>query len=574
MNRKQWQAREGHPPADLLLLHLEDELKGSIAEHVAEHLSGCAPCRAKCQQLELGSSRFLTFRDNANLPVPTPRANALRIQMLQSAASSPSLIDKLRELVCINTPRRLGFALGGLSLALVVWASMFLTAPRQSVYASQLLDDARGASQSLIAQSKVLNQKIRLRRGALVIERASHRGRPAPLEADAPKVDSDLQQDLNLARVNLNDPLNAEDFALWRAAQKDPRDSVLETEQSVIITTRVAGSAIAEGSLTLSRAGWRPIARTVDFQGQAPIQISELSYEITDSPSLTTQPAIGGLAPSASEGVKATLASATVSATDLETSELDLRDAFHSIGADTAAAPEIWAGNHAVFYHLSALRPAQAEAIRAAAGRIPHVTESEKEPPQLAQPVESISGSGPYITTPPLADALQARLGGALAVTSFLQAMRLHSSLVLAEADTLDALARRYSAETLKTLPPPLRVRVNQLAANMLSRLQHDAADFLKSLTPSLDAIATDLHVSEPANQNAESAGCMPWQQSAALAAPQLRNLARDASLLFAPSRIESPVALNAEQLMSDTLKARSFVQFNLMSTCQLFSAN
>jgi hypothetical protein len=312
----------------------------------------------------------------------------------------------------------------------------------------------------------------------------------------------------------------------------------------------------------------------VEVRDQDPIEISELSYDITDSPSLTPEPAIGGLAPRTAEAVETTPASATVSTTDLETSELDLREAFHSIGADTAAAPAIWTANQTVFYHLSALRPAQAEAIRAAAVRIPHVTESEKEPPQLAQPIESINGSGPYTTTPPLADALQARLGSAQAVNGFLQAMRSHSSLVLAEADTLDALARRYPAETLKTFPQDLRVRVNRLAASMLSRLQHDAADYLKSLSPTLDDIATDLHVSEPANQNAESAGCMPWQQSAALAATQLRNLARNTSLLFIPSRTESPAALNAEQLMSDTLKARSFVQFNLMSTCQLFSTN
>jgi hypothetical protein len=312
----------------------------------------------------------------------------------------------------------------------------------------------------------------------------------------------------------------------------------------------------------------------VEVRDQDPIEISELSYDITDSPSLTPEPAIGGLAPSTAEAVKTTPASATVSTTDLETSELDLREAFHSIGADSTAAPAIWTANQTVFYHLSALHPAQVAAIRAAAVRIPHVTESDKEPPQLAQPIESINGSGPYTTTPPLADALQARLGSVQAVTGFLQAMRSHSSLVMAEADTLDALARRYPADTLKALPPPLRVRVNQLAAGMLSRLQHDAADYLKSLSPTLDDMATDLHVSEPANQSTESAGCMPWQQSAALAAPQLRNLATDTSLLFVPRHTETESTLNPEQLMNDTLKARSFIQFNLMSTCQLFTTN
>jgi len=574
MNRKEWEPREGHPAADLLLLHLEEELTGSTAEAVTEHLNGCAPCRLACRQLELGFSRFSTFHRDASVPVLAPRANEFRARLLKSAPPSPSLIERLRELVRISTPRRLGIAMGGLTLGLVLWASIFLTAPRQSVYASQLLDDARGASQSLFAHSKVLNQKIRLRRGALIIERAIHRGRPAPLDADAPKIDSNLQQELDLARVNLDDPLNAEDFALWRAAQKDPRDSVRETQESVIITTRVAGSAIAEGTLTLSRVGLRPIARTVEVRGHEPIEISELSYEITDSPSLTPVPAIGGLGLSAAEAVNATPASATVSTTDLETSEVDLREAFHSIGADSTAAPEIWTGNQAVFYHISALRPTQAAAIRALAGRIPHIIESEKEPPQLAERGEQINGSGPYTTTPPLADALQTKLGSAQAAASFVDAMRAHASHVLAEADALDELAHRYPAETLKTLPPSLRIRVNRLAASLLSKLQHDSADYLKSLSPTLDAMAQDLQVTGPANESDESAGCMPWQQSADLAAPKLRNLASDTSLLFVPRRSETQPPVNAEQLMTDTLKARSFVKFNLMSTCQLFSTN
>lgn len=230
MNRKQWQARAGHPPADLLLLHLEDDLGGNTADAVREHLGECATCRLTCEQLKLGLARFTSFRDEASIAVPAPRPEVLRARLTEALQPPQSFAERLRALVRINTPRRLGFALGGLSLGLVVWISMFLASPRQSVYASQLLTEARDASDSLIAHSKVLNQKVRLRRGALVIERDVHRGRPTPLQANEPKIDGNLQQDLTLAHVDLDDPLNAQDFALWRAAQNNPRDSVKETQ--------------------------------------------------------------------------------------------------------------------------------------------------------------------------------------------------------------------------------------------------------------------------------------------------------------------------------------------------------
>ena len=576
MKRKPWQDRDGHPPADLLLLHLEDELDGRAADAVRLHLNQCPICRQDCDQLERGMSSFIAFRDSVVLPTPASPAPAFYEHLVRAEAegSAISTIKRIRGLFRVNSPRRLAFALGGAFLCLAAWFFFFLGSPRQSVYASQILGDARSASDSLIAHSKILNQEIRLRRGSLVIERNVHHGRQVPLRAQELKIDPQLQHDLDLAHINLNDPLSANDFADWRSGQREHTDSIKETALDVTITTRVVGGAITAGTLTLSRSGWRPVARSVEFRGESPIEISEVGYDISDVTSAMPQPAIGSLAPGSVATVNASAAPAEVSAADLEVSELDLREALHSIGADLSATPEIWRSENTVFFRAFPQSPRQKEAIRNAASRIPQVKEADKQSARLPAPPQLAQSPAPYTTAPPLAGALESKLGDAEAARSFLDSLRNRSSHAIAEAAALDQLGKRYTVDTIRTLPPDLRVRVNHLAASMLSSLQHDSADYVKALSPALDEMAHDLNIVVPTADDSNLPGCLSWQQNASLAAPQLRNLENSVSLLFIPTQTERPLVPAASKLIADSLKTRAFLELHLMSTCQLFGAN
>lgn len=575
MNRKNSQDRDGHPPADILLLHLEGELDGLAANTVQTHVEQCLECRLACQQLEMGMARFTAFCDSVAVPARAPNVDALHERLMEAAeGSTPSLVSRLGGLFRIGSSRRLVFASGGVAVCLIVWIAFFLSSPRQSVYASQILDDARSASDSLISHAKVLNQRIRLRRGSMVVERSVHHGRQATIPAKGSKIDPQLQQELDLAKINLDDPLNANDFAQWRAAQPEHTDSVKETSQSVTITTRVTGSTITEGTLTLSRSGWRPIARSVELRGEAPIEISEVSYDISDSSSPNPPSAIGALRPIGDASIANPAAAPEVSRDELEASELDLREALHSMGADVSAAPAIWRTGQTVLIYASAEKPAEMAEIRAAARRIPHVEESNKPPAPLTESAQTIAQSGPYVTTPPLAAALEARLGDAQSMHAYLESMQTRSAHVLAEAAALDQLGKRYAPGTIKTLPLDLRTRVNRLAASMLSSLQRDSGDYVKSVSPTLDDMAHDLNVAAPKDDGANLPGCLSWQQNAALAAPQLREFTRDVSLLFVPNKTEKPTEVAAEPVLSDSLRARSFLELHLMSTCQLFGAN
>jgi len=411
MNRRRWQDREGHPPSDLLLLHLENELKDRDADTVRTHLTECATCRMTCDQLERGMSRFTAFAtvqfcQRRRLNKSSPRT--------PPCGSNRECVDSYRHLAsslfAFDSPRRLAFVLGGVSICLIVWSFAFLGSPRQSVYASQILDDARKASDSFIGHSKTLNQKILLRRGNLVIERSVHHGRQPHVQARESTIDAQLQKELYLAHINLNDPLNANDFADWRAAQQEYTDSVKENHQNVTITTRVAGTAITEGSLTLSRSGWRPVARSVEFRGEVPIEISEVSYDISDSPSLIAESAASSSLPTASTATNAPAAADEVSTVDLEISELDLREALHSIGADVSATPEIWRSEHTVFFRAFPENPMQLQTIEEAVDRIPHVKEAREKSERISGAPQTAHGVTPYTTTPPLANALEAKL--------------------------------------------------------------------------------------------------------------------------------------------------------------------
>ena len=142
---------------------------------------------------------------------------------------------------------------------------------------------------------------------------------------------------------------------------------------------------------------------------------------------------------------------------------------------------------------------------------------------------------------------------------------------VQAEADALDQLGKRYSVETVKALPPDLRKRVNTLASGMLSSLQQDAANYVESLSPALDDVAQGLSVPSSAEDGDNLPGCLAWQQSASLAAPKLRNLHEDISLMFLPQTADKSSAPTGEQLISESRRIRSFLELHLMSTCQLF---
>jgi hypothetical protein len=279
-------------------------------------------------------------------------------------------------------------------------------------------------------------------------------------------------------------------------------------------------------------------------------------------------------APAAAASSATPAASDYVSPESLELAELELREAFHSSGADISAAPVIWSSNKTVFFHTFTKNPEVAASIKETASGIPHVKEDDKPIARPSDQPKLFDESVSDPSSPPVASELQAQFGNARAVSTFLTSLRAHSSHVIAEADALDQLGKRYPEEKIKALPPDLRTRVNRLATSMLSSLQQDAKEYVKSLSPTLDAMAHTRNIPEPGDDDSNLPGCLTWQQNASLAAPSLRTLANDASSLFISRPEKTAESATTDSLVSDSLKMRSFLELHLMSTCQLFRAN
>jgi len=579
MNHKDWQDHNGHPPAGLLLLHIDGELEKSVADTVRLHVSECVACQAECKQLESGMSHFVTFRDSVILPNPSPHATSLKQRLLEIRVESPrvSFISQLRNLIRFHSPRHAALAIGSAFVCLVICLIVVLRAPVQTVYASRILDDALHASDSLASHSKVLNQRVRVQRGNLIIERNVHRGRSAVHEAEQtrqPAIDPQFQQALDLAHINLNDPLSASDFAIWRAGAGPHADRVNGTPQSLTITTDVRGAKVTEASLTLSRSGWRPIARSVEFEGEEPIEISEESYDISDSPSTSSESAIVPHLPAAISAPKSTASPAEASITELERSELDLREAFHSIGADVAAEPQIWISEKTILYSADLADPVLRQQIEQVASRIAFVREASNQAKPDSEGKEPLLMSNPYPANASPAGVLANRFGNQQASSEFLESLRMRYIHTIAKADALDLLGKRYTTETMQDLPPDLQSRVNRLASSLLSSLQRDAVDYLKSLSPALDDFASHENILASEEDTSNTSRCLHWQENAALAAPRLRDLAKSTSLLFVQNGTQEPDPPTRNKLISDSLADRSFLQHHLMSTCQLFGTH
>jgi hypothetical protein len=126
----------------------------------------------------------------------------------------------------------------------------------------------------------------------------------------------------------------------------------------------------------------------------------------------------------------------------------------------------------------------------------------------------------------------------------------------------------------MKRLPPDLQTRVNNLAATMLSALQHDSAEYIKTLSPVMDDFAQEHRVAAAGDDAANVPGCLHWQENAALAEPRLLSLGETTSRLLARGQTLVPEPAETEQLIGESLAARSFLQRHLMSTCQVFGSN
>jgi hypothetical protein len=549
------------------MLHVEGELDGKEASGVDRHVKDCWACRTTCERLEQGIFVFMEFHDAVPLPPPPPRRHHFSRRLREQETGKPSG-SLARTLLSALSP-------SGVAAVLIFAAVFFLVRP-PTLSSQEFLSHARAASRTFDSRGtrRVVYQKIRIQRGTDTFQRALYRGTSAPVAQPEPP-NRELLAAMDSARLNWEDPLNADDFAVWHDAQSKKHDAVRETAKLATLETAVLNSGpLRMASLTVERATWRPIARRVEFRDQPPLEITEEAFEIRELPA--AEPAHADVVepraaqPARESRIAESLPGSTGRTTgptmaELAEAELRLREAFHEIRADVRETPEIWIADQRVYFRAFADTAERREEIRQAVEQIPYVFESATSQVSLSMEPEKLTVA--YATTPPLAKALRDHLGGLDVANNYLDSVRDTYFRLLAETLALDRLGQRYSSGALPVLSSAEQTRVAHLATDHISRIHAATAEYLGLVTPVLESMSRS---SSPANGSSPptSASCSSWDAAAKLAADDLRRLEQNFIRLFVQDQVPEPVQLSEEGLLNAVRESRAALETHLENLC------
>jgi predicted anti-sigma-YlaC factor YlaD len=382
MNKPGWKDGDEHPSADLLLLSLEGELEPKEAAGIEEHLKYCWSCRARSERMQRSICAFVEHRDTHVLPkLPTSPSSgpsflarlhrvaldgdiassrSLRLSVIlrrfvatiQSTGNEhrprmspavvsppgPSMSEAMSRglrFLTIGVPRPAWIS-GAISIITVIAVLHFSVVQPPSMEAAEFLRRAMAAAMPTRQRPHSSRyQRVRIRRGSVVFDRVLPR---EAIAVGSVSPDAATKTAMSLVKMDWEAPLSAERFSNWREGPPEKEDRIFESPASLTLRTTPIdnqSSEIRYASLTVNRADWRPIAEHVEFWNQPALEVTEVSFEVHESPTVA-EPATVETAP--------TLAVRESLASSLET-ELVVRYALHGVRADLGEPIEVQTGN-------------------------------------------------------------------------------------------------------------------------------------------------------------------------------------------------------------------------------------
>lgn len=536
MTEGRWFDNNEHPAEDTLLLHLDGALEPRDAEAVARHLRECWECRARVGVLERGIRNFMEYRREVLLPaMPAPAGPGRLRARLREEPEARSRVP------------RLAWA-AGIVLVAAVGVQLFLATSQPALRAGEVLDNARRSTQLRARPGRIISRKVQIRRGTFVMQQTLFLGRPVqnPL---APPPDPEMRQALEVARVAWQDPLNPDHFAQWRQEQRDSRDEVIAGAGQVTVRTTVAGAPVRAASLTVNRAGWRPVARRVEFRDQPALEVTELAWEERELSLLAKAPL--SARPQPVRIPPAPAPAAPPAESEVEEAEVRLRESLETLRVDALDVTHIWRRGEEVCFFLWTDSEERRSAVMREIAAIPRVVECglPASPPEA--PVAAAGDGATHFTAPPLAKALVRRLGGLDASNQYLDGVRDEYLRLLTEIAALERLGARYTPERMARLPAALRERVDAMQARQRGRVHDQGEAYLNAVSPILDAMLSLRGVTvEPAVEPA-AGETSAWGE-------EPRRLQRAFQRLFVREQVREPLSLSAEDLLREAAEARA----------------
>ena len=580
MSDLNWPGGAVHPPLSLLLLHLEGELDGENAKNVSAHVTHCWECRTRCQHLSQGIFQYMEFETAEPLPPPPSNRERFRGRLLQVARETPgprarpNYISRAYSGMLSALRPRWRIVASAVVLALV--SVVFLTISSRNIAAGEVLNHAVIASKALSvnAPGRVIYQKILVRHGNVSFERTLSRG--VGLKDTASAVLNPDAQVMNIAGINWSDPLSASDFSEWRSSLHSKSDQVSQSDAEITVDTLTGDAGpLHDASLTVQRSDWHPIRRHVEFRQGAPLDITEVSFEVRTVPAAAPiersrlNPAPASALPNPSDS-KSGL---PPSDEQLEEAELRLREVFHSLSVDILDSPVIWREGDRILFHTYTDDAGHKDEVLRAVATIPFIAEAplDARAPLGNNPDASVQQlTMPFTTVPPLADALTASIGGLDNANRYLASLRQNYGQLLAESAALQRLGQRYTPEIIARLGPGTAARISALAGDEFAQLNREVSSYRQKLLPLLADMLRSERLSPGSLPQSPTGTCRSWRDAAAAVAGDAKALNSNFLALFVQRQVERPTELDAERLLRDSEQSAEALRRDISAVCNL----
>jgi len=279
-----------HLSDEQIIAAIDGDSPAPFSANAARHLDSCWQCLARKQQLQDTIVRVVEYQRELVAPYLPPPARGedrfiarLDDQIQSAGRRRPRFASYVRTIGIPHMNPVLASTIVvvlALSTLLVIWSR---TGPRVS--ASEFLERAEVWDESpRNGEPGVVYQRIRIRAPKQTIERTLYRDvqrRRHPRTTEPDDQEQQLKSAFSAAGVNWDEPLSAIAFKEWRDRQALKRDEVERSADDLMtLTTNVSEGSVAAESLTVRRADFHPVARTVQFRESGTIDIAELDYAV------------------------------------------------------------------------------------------------------------------------------------------------------------------------------------------------------------------------------------------------------------------------------------------------------
>jgi hypothetical protein len=379
-------------------------------------------------------------------------------------------------------------ALAAAACAVLAALAYYRAADRPSARTNELLEHSAG---------------LTLPEGRMISVRTAGRTitRPAVLldaTRDADPESARLRTLFVAASYSWRDPLSARSFRAWRSGLREKRDSVSVirqqgTEDSYRVRTESPGGALRTVSLTLRAADLRPVEGTFAFDGEAPLEITEVPPAATDA--VQAKPPAARAPP------------AEALATPEDT--LHVLAALDAAGADVGDPIEISedSAHRHVVVRGNGLTPERRQLIAEALKPLPRVVlefDSGAANPLAAQSAPAVERNSTDIPAD-FRRQLEDRFGGAVELQEVTDRVLESSASIVARAHALQTLATWFPpgvavsmVDRDRELLRDLRQRHVAELRRLLTRMHGDLEPLLQGFAASAPVGSTDWQSAVP----------------------------------------------------------------------------